>query len=283
MRRKLLFLLILIGVITSCKPKIQEISIIPDVQKNHLQRNRLFGKVQSVSSTLFYARAEDTTLQNRTKLSTTILDYSPDGYLRKISSLNALDDTVSTQIIYYRKDAKEEYWIEKDSTGKIMNRCVYEYDMNGYLAGEKVYHLDEMVYNISYKIDGVGNPIEMIMDYGDYATLSTMQYDKNGLLVRVDEYQPDGKLFKYVTIEHDNYGDEVNRKAYKSANNMIEYTYTQYENDGRQLKVIYEDRIRRYQEIYTYSDHDMFKNWTTDTRIKANKDTYIRNRVINYY
>lgn len=269
--------------LSSCRPKTPEIIIVPDYEKNHLQRNHLMGKVQSISSTLYYDNTSDSTRESRRKISTTIHEYSPDGYLLKVTVLDKADSLVSVQSVFYRKDAKEDYWIETNHEGKVVNRSQYEYDVNNHIASEKLFHLDSMIYAVYYKTDGVGNVIEMKEDHITHTLRSEMEYNLYGLVSRIDQYDPNNKLFKYVTIEYDNFGDEVNRRVFRNKNNIIEYTYTQYDDYGKLLKVIYEDRLHNYREVYDYPEHDAEGNWTMEIRQKANGDTYIRERIIKYY
>ncbi len=275
--------LILIALLTSCRPKPEEIVIIPDAEKNHLQRNMLKGPVKSISTTLLYITEIDSVTKKIDTISTNIQLYSPDGYLVRTYSLNSKKDTILSRIIHYRKDAKEDYWEEFDSTGKKIKWCQYEYDMNQYKSGEKIYKNDSLSYSIEYKTDGMGNIIRMTRDYVSYKLTNVMKYNTDGLLYRIDEMDPDGKLFKYVVLEYDNYGDEVNRKAFKSENNLIEYTYTQYDQNGRLIKVIYEDRLHKFQETSEYSGHDKQGNWKKEIRKKANNISLVRERDIVYY
>lgn len=266
----------------ACKPKQHPIVIIPEVEKNHLQRNHLFGNIEKITSTLYYITEEDST-KTKTKISTTKQHFSADGFLVKVLTSDQFDNFISKQEIFYNQQAKEEYWIETDSNGTVVNRCEYEYDANQYICKEKIFHLDSLVYSISYKTDGIGNIIEILQDHIHYKLKNIVHYNDNGLIIRIDEYDPQGKLFKYVTIEYDNYGDEVNRRVYKGENNIIEYTYTQYDENGRMHKIIYEDRIHKLIETYNYSEHDKAGNWTLEERKKANHDTYLRERIIDYY
>ena len=42
-----IFLAVIMLLLLSCKKKAEEIVIVPDAQKNHLQRNRLLGNVKT--------------------------------------------------------------------------------------------------------------------------------------------------------------------------------------------------------------------------------------------
>lgn len=282
MKKSPLLILILLSLLVSCKPKQHPIVIIPDAEKNHLQRNRLFGNIQQLTTTSYYISGDDSTKMEK-ELSTTIQYYSADGFLLKVATFDNNGRMLTTQTISYNHNAKEDFWIETDSNDLPINRCDYEYDANHYIAGEKVYHHDSLVYSCSYKTDGIGNIIEMQQNHIVHKLKNVIHYNEVGLVARIDEYDPHGKLFKYATIEYDNFGDEVNRRVFKGANNIIEYTYTQYDENGRLMKVIYEDRLHKLTETYHYSGHDNFANWTVEERNRANRDIYIRKRTIQYY
>ena len=104
-----------------------------------------------------------------------------------------------------------------------------------------------------------------------------------GLVSEIIEYEPDGKPFKTVKIEYDNYGDEVNRCVYKAGNQMIEYTYTEYAQDGRVRKVIYEDKLHHIKEFHYFFDYDSNKNWQTEVCAVDGQILYIKQRKFTYY
>ena len=97
------------------------------------------------------------------------------------------------------------------------------------------------------------------------------------------EYEPNGRVFKTVKLEYDNYGDEVNRCVYKAGDKMIEYTYNQYSQEGKQLKTIYEDKIHHLKETHYYFDHDRYCNWQIEVLVRDNQIISIRKRQIIYY
>ena len=283
-------LLSLLLLLSACRPKPAEIVIIPDVQKNHLQRNHVFGQVKEMCTyTLLPSDPyllTDTVSQDSLvfdTISIVIQHYSPDGYLLDYCKLSSQHDTLTWRVFKYHADARVDYWQEfyPGETDTVV--CRYEYDMNDFLVAEKLFVNDSMKQMTTYKTDGAGNVIEMVRHYDGYSVRNTSKYNSQGLLSRVDEYEPSGKLFKYVTIEYDNYGDEVNRRAFKGENDLIEYTYTQYREDGAMQKVLFEDRLHHDKEQYDYAGHDQHKNWTSETRYKNKKLQYTRTRTYIYY
>lgn len=278
------FLLTILALIafSGCKKKSKEIVIVPDAQKNHLQRSRLKGDIQFITTTAYNTSNKDSLTQNNIS-SIIIQHYSSDGYLIKLITLDKNLDTVNVRNIHYNDTGKELNWVENDYFNKKTLTCKYLYDINGYLSKEEYYSQDTNKYSILYKTDGIGGVIEMIRNYPEYSIRNTFSYNEKGLISKINEYDPNQKLFKYITIEYDNYGDEVNRKVYRSENNIIEYTYTQYDQYGKLLRVIFENRIHALKDIKTYYEHDPKGNWRFEV-FTTNKDTlYFRKREITYY
>jgi hypothetical protein len=117
----------------------------------------------------------------------------------------------------------------------------------------------------------------------EYHLTNKIYYNDHGLMERMEEYDPQNTLYKYITIEYDNYGDEVNRRAYKSSNEMIEYTYSQYDNEGLLQKVIFEDRLHNMREDRIYAQHDKTKNWLQEITMQGADTVRKRVRSIEYY
>lgn len=274
-----LFLVLFAILLCGCKPKGEEIIIVPDAQKNHLQRNRLFGKVKTQQIETFILTGDS----SHTVMNTKLFHYSSDGYLTQYFVLNGDNDTVSQREIHYHPNSTEKYWIEKDLTDGSFRKCEYLYDINGYLAGEKYYANDSLLYTIDYKTDGIGGIVEMKRNFSDYSIRNHYQYNSQGLVVRIDEYDPSGEVYKYITYEYDNFGDEVNRRAFKGKNQLIEFTYSQYDQDGKVQKVIYEDCLHSIREIRTYPEHDKMGNWVQENYSRNDKNIYFRKQTITYY
>lgn len=298
MKQRFLFLTVLVPallipallLLSGCKRKPAEIVIIPDVQKNHLQRNHIFSQVKELCT--YTLVPENSVAQNDTlaldslsfdTVSVMVQHYSPDGYLLDYCKMTPQGDTLAVRIFGYHADARADYWKEFYPGEPDTVVCHYEYDVNDFLSAEKICVRDSVLSTVSYKTDGEGNVVEMVRHYDGYSVRNTSKYNAQGLLIRIDEFEPSGKLYKYVTIEYDNYGDEVNRRAFKGENDLIEYTYTQYQDNGALLKVLFEDRLHNDKEQYFYAGHDQQKNWTLETRYKNKKLQYKRIRTYIYY
>lgn len=272
------------GIAISCGRKTQqEIIITPEIEKNHLQLNHIFGQVKEITQEVWAYGPVDSLRNNGTLVATTIQRYSADGYLTSVISIDEYGDTVSIRTINYDGDARELNWEEKNNAGEIIESCQYLYDMNHFKVGEKHFKGDSLTVYIKYKTDGLGNPIEIVQQYDQFELTNRVTYNTDGLTARIDEFEPNGKLFKYITIEYDNYGDEVNRRAFKAGDQLIEYTYTEYDNEGRMLKKIFEDRLHEMQEVYVYSEHDSQGNWTKEEINKLGNIAFQRVRKYIYY
>ncbi len=285
-----MFFLLSLLLLGACRQKKTDIVIVPDAQKNHLQRNHIYGKVKEITSYTLVCdpnlMTSDTLVSDSLRFDTAyifIQQYSPDGYLLATYKLSPQHDTLLARTFSYYPDARQKGWSEYNYQNGTRVSCQYEYDMNDYLSAEKISTDDSLLMKTTYKTDGAGNVVEMLRHYEGYSLKNTSQYNELGLLTRINEYDPSGKVYKYVTIEYDNYGDEVNRRAFKGENDLIEYTYTQYNQDGSLLKVLFEDRIHHSKEQYDYSAYDRQKNWTIETRTKDKQLIYKRIRNYIYY
>lgn len=276
------FLLIsIIGV--SCKPKETPIEIIPDIQKNHLQRNHLFGDVKEITTEKYIMVNNSDSIAEEKHLSTTIQKYSTDGLLTAVITLNQDKDTLFMEKIFYSKDAKVVSSQKTDQANKVIAETTYQYDRNGFKTEEKYIENDQVYMTILYKNDDKGNAIEMTQKRDSITLTNKLRYDSNGLISQIEQYDPFGKLFKYITYEYDNYGDEVNRRVFNQNNKQIEFTYTVYNQKGHLQKILYEDLIHGIKTLTEYSGHDSKGNWTIGTYKKQNQIIYKQKRTILYY
>jgi len=289
----LLAIAIMMIVAIGCHKQPEPIVITPDIEKNHLDRNHIFGLVKEIESQSFLVRDDSLSLADTSHLAevlahrqptlTSTQRYTSDGFLTRYVKYNA--ETLDTVVrrYTYNKKAQIVEWTETTSNDTIRTTGKYLYDRNGFITGEQVFQGDSVVMAFAHTTDGIGNIIRTAQSFGDYTTRTETKYNENGLVSKIIEYEPNGKVFKTVTIEYDNYGDEVNRCAYKSGNQMIEYTYNLYSQEGRQLKTIYEDKIHNVKQYTYYFDFDDQNNWQTEVKAVDNKIYSIRKRTITYY
>ncbi len=276
----------------ACHRKPAPIEIIPDVDKNHLQRNHIFGNVKEIETSIFGLQEDSLTIKDSAQALQWTLErqpdrifvhhYSYDGYMLDFYNITAANDTQLYRKYIYNDRAQISEWSETKNDF-ISSKGKYSYDRNHFISGEKIYDGDSLVMSFAYKTDGVGNIISSTQDNQQFVTTTKYHYNEHGLVDRIEEYEPSGKVFKSATIEYDNYGDEVNRCVYKSGKQLIEYTYNKYEQDGRKIKTIYEDKLHRNKEVKYYTSFDSHKNWIIEYGVSNNQLVSIRKRNINYY
>ena len=141
----------------ACKPKETPIEIIPDIQKNHLQRNHLFGDVKEITTEKYIMVNNSDSIAEEKHLSTTIQKYSTDGLLTGIITLNQDKDTLFIEKIFYSKDAKVVSSQKTDQANKVIAETTYQYDRNGFKTEEKYIENDQVYMTILYKNDDKGN------------------------------------------------------------------------------------------------------------------------------
>ena len=288
-----ILLLTLVACLCGCHKKPEPIVITPDIEKNHLQRNHIFGKVKYLEAVTFYVQADSLSLADTTRLKELMAErtadisaqqyYTSDGFLLRFLKLNHLKDTVLRRNYTYDDEAKVQHWEEYDSTGTMITHGNYLYDRNHFLSGEQIFQDDSMVMSFAHTSDGIGNIIRSVQSFGGYQTKVENKMNEQGQVTEIIEYEPNGKPFKTAKIEYDNYGDEVNRCVYKAGNQMIEYTYTEYAQDGRVRKVIYEDKLHHVKEFHYFFDYDSNKNWRTEVCAVDDQIVYIKQRTFEYY
>lgn len=293
--RTLLFILCAMTMVCGCRKKPQPIVITPDIQKNHLQRNHIFGEVKLIRTDTYHLTGDsiplsdtnrlDELLQGRTAGLSSLQRYSSDGFLLDYVKLKTPQDTILRRVCRYDENAQATEWEEFDSTGVLSARGKYLYDRNRFLIGEQVFKggSDSIVIAFAYSTDGIGNITGSTQSLGDYSLHTTYKYNENGQVCKITEHEPNGSVFKTVKIEYDNYGDEVNRCVYKSGNQMIEYTYNAYSQEGKLLKTIYENKMHNLKETRLFSGYDSHLNWQQEIVVQDNRITSVRKRQIIYY
>ena len=281
-----------------CKKKPAPIVITPDIEKNHLQRNHIFGNVKELKTKTFYVQRDSISVKDTADLkklmalcdsvcevsdrTSSIQRYTSDGWLMEFIKLS-VSDTILRRNYTYDKEAHITGWEEYDANGVQVTRGNYTYDRNGFLVGEQIFQGDSMVMSFAHTTDGIGNAIRTVQTFGGYKTTLENNYNEQGLVTEIIEYEPNGKVFKTAKIEYDNYGDEVNRCVYKSGDQMIEYTYTEYAQDGRVRKVIYEDKLHHVKEFHYFFNYDANKNWLTEVCAVDGQIVYVKQRKFEYY
>lgn len=266
-----------------CQRHKATITIVPDFAKTHLQQEHLYGNVHVVCDSMFYSPDNSDSIRTEELLSVTVYRYSADGWLNQVVKMNSDGDTMSNRVMHYDSRAKLVKDELFDSTGICIEHTIYENDEHGFRVKEERYAGDSLVQTILYQNDGFGNLVGMTVQNAEYSMTRKYSNNELGLVVRVDEFDPDGKLFKYVTMEYDNYGDLVNRNVHRGDGQLREFTHIQYADNGSLLKNIYENKLTRVSEVREFSNHDSQRNWTRSLRKNSGKIFFIISRNIEYY
>lgn len=273
-------------VLVACGKKKNSITIIPEAQKNHLQVESIKGQVKSICEYKFATVDENgVKIDSSQLLSITYKYYSSDGFLNKVVILNNQKDTISVRHILYDDNAKMVKDELIDSIGNCIQYTLYENDKHGNRIKESKYANDSLIQVLSYKNDGFGNPVEIAVESEAFSQKIKYTYNEVGLPLQTDEYDPDGELFKYVTMEYDNYGDLVNKRVYRKDGVMIEYTHIQMNDKGEWQKQVYECLLPgvNITETTEFVNHDTHGNWLRKVRKVDNKAYFINTRIIEYY
>ena len=259
------------------------ITIVPDFAKNHLQREHLYGNVRTITDSMFYSLNIPDSLLPGDLVSVTSYRYSADGWLNQVVKMSADGDTMTNRLMHYDAHAKLVRDELFDSTRRCIEYTVYENDERGYRVKEEHFAGDVLLQTILYQNDAFGNLIGMTVQTDEYTMTRKYTNNELGLVVRVDEYDPDGKLFKYVTMEYDNYGDIVNRNVHRDDGQLREFTHTQYADNGALLKIVNENHLSKVNEVREFSGHDVQKNWTRSLRKNGGRTVFTVKREIEYY
>ena len=269
--------------VAGCHRHRDAITIVPDCAKNHLQREHIYGQVRMVTDSMFYSPDGSDTVRPEYLVSVVSYRYSADGWLNQVVKVSADGDTMSNRVMYYDSNAKLVKDELFDSAGVCIEHTLYENDEHGYRVKEERFSGDSLVQTLLYQNDAFGNLMCMTVKVSEYTLTRKYSNNEVGLAVRVDEYDPDGKLFKFVTLEYDNYGDLVNRNVHRDDGQIREFTHTQYADNGQLLKRVYENKLSRDNEVTEFSNHDAQRNWTRSLRKSGGRAYYMVNRKIEYY
>ena len=264
-----ILILTLVACLSGCHKKPEPIVITPDIEKNHLERNHIFGKVKYLETETYNMQRDSLSVKDTADLkkllaacdslcdapdySSSIQRYTSDGYLMEFVKHGHIGNAYY-RTYTYNNEARITGWNEYAHDSTLVTHGTYTYDRNGFLVGEQVYQGDSLVMSFAHTTDGIGNAIRTVQSF-----------------------------FKTAKIEYDNYGDEVNRCVYKAGDQMIEYTYTEYAQDGRVRKVIYEDKLHHVKEFHYFFDYDTHKNWQTEVCAVDGRIVYVKQRKFEYY
>lgn len=187
---------------------------VKEKEKSDLVKDKIRGKVRTMSVSGFTVVRKDGKLQKGRKVHTAISKYNENGNILEFNS-TAGDDTVQNEFVHFKA-----------------TKSLYKYDINGILVSNSRYNGDGMLEDsASYTVDSKGNRI----DWNTYKGDGSIEWNYNRI------YDLQGNLIE----SNENYkGALKSRHTYKYDDklNIIEENY--YEGDGR-LKL---------KELFKYDD-----------------------------
>jgi hypothetical protein len=291
-------------------------------QKNDLQKQKLNGKVKSISENSFAATEKFGEIVKGEKLVGS--PNNIDGYFNNNSHTNFnqkgfivvdKNDFVNMTYLYntknqiieenrYSKDGSELY-SKKTSTydkDKLKEEKTYDYKPTKSLREKIINNYDglgnmikSIYYNgdgkfsskVIYKYDKYGNQIEMkILDsINETSFLSRYKYDSKKNQIEEKNINEDGS-FKLIKKKYDNYQNivEINNLEMPIVAYMGDIEKYRYSNN---LVVEYTHLLGPSDEVYEKGKYiylfDKNKNWIKKTIIKNGVPEKIIERVIEYY
>ena len=172
-KRYILFVFTVVAIVLGgCKKKPTPIVITPDIEKNHLERNHIFGKVKSLETETFNLQRDSLSVKDTADLkkllaacdslcdvpdySSSSQRYTSDGYLLEFVKHGHIGNAYY-RTYTYDNEARITAWNEYGYDSTLVSHGTYTYDRNGFLVGEKVYQGDSLVMSFAHTTDGIGN------------------------------------------------------------------------------------------------------------------------------
>ena len=123
-----------------CRKKPAPIVIVPDIEKTHLERNHIFGKVRWVANATCYLYADSIPLKDTANLEAlfdgrtfdagSVQLYTADGWLRSFVKLDEKQKVVLRREYTYDDEAKITRWEEYDADSTLITHGTYTYYRN---------------------------------------------------------------------------------------------------------------------------------------------------------
>ena len=262
MKTKLFLFLILLSV-WSCKP-------------NSLDTKGLKGKVKSVTTNAYEVDEYDE-YETGDLLSSVVLEFDEDGYLKKQTSYDQNEDmTGYNEYTYTDGICTAWYHYSKDSELISSRETIFE-------NGEPVrVEYDEKSSHPKDKFEFDGNKLvyEVLYDEdGDKKSSSRYTYNDDDLLVKS---VVKGRDYSHkVESEWSDDGLELSNK-FKSTDFQLKYTY-EYDEDNHCVKMTIKSDGEKVITRYKYLEYDEEGNWTKPLISVDGEPSFIEEREIEYY
>lgn len=290
--KKLLFLLLAIVLVVSCKNSQRTAKFYSATCDTSSRAGavRMNGRVSSVECTTFESDG-----QNR------FGDWSVDGevekeclYFNENGKIIKYTEYKDGDMVYVREHTYDENencirCAERDSTGKVsISESMYEYDKKG----NPLKRRKDEDYVCEYIYDDKGNHIRSVWRRDSYCM--TTEYDKKGNQLKKTHDFGDGHMSDKYESEYDGKGNCI-KWTLKIGSEIYCITKYEYDKKGNLLKMVNQFDDDDYVHEYTYDEFDQYGNYTKRidkyTLVDAesgltddDETTYsVESRVIKYY
>jgi len=211
--------------------------VIQEKDKNDLVKDKIRGKVRTMSVSGFTVVRKDGKLQKGRTVHTSVSRYNEKGYLLEFTS-TAGDDTVQNEYVHF----------------KAM-RSLFKYDNNGILVSNSRYNGDGALEDsASYKVDAKGNRIDWNTYKGD-GSLEwnyNREYDLQGNLIESNEFLK-GALKSRHTYKYDDRGNVKEENTFEGDGRLKLKELFKYDDNKNVIEITDYNRTGVFKARYTYA------------------------------
>lgn len=281
---RLLLLIAVAALLFSCHgKKTEEVGVQPLAKQTTLQADGVMGKVKLIIEKK-YMRIPTT---DSVALYAIHYQYfNENGWILKDVITNDANDTIFNTHVTYNAQGIMVKRETCDSTHSITEHTDFQIDKNGYRIKETTYKGDSLATEITYKNDAAGNVLEMSVQTTNLCILKyTYDGPFYGLPTRIDQCGHDGRMFMYITMDYNDRGQLVNRRAFSANGAEVESSHSQYAENGALMKQTHELMLQSLQkrDLCTFENHDKYGNWLKQKMLRQGELHYIIERTIEYY
>jgi hypothetical protein len=243
-------------------------------EKTDLAKDRLKGKVRSVTSAGYGVDVSSGTVEKGRHIHTSTSKYNTKGYVTEFLSSPG-DDTIEHEYVHfkeekttYKYDGKNNLigtnsymadgvlsdsssykvdnkgnridWFTFKGDGTLKQNYTTEYDNKGHMLESNEYFKNRLINRHTFKYDEKGNQVEenMFGSDGHLRWKETFAYDAKGNLVEVTDYKQNGSFDARFTYAYDAKGNQIEEKEFTSESSMKhKRILTKYDAEGNVIEV----------------------------------------------
>ena len=239
-----------------------------DKDKSDLLKDKIRGKVKTMSVTGFTVVRRDGKLQKGRTVQTATSRYNERGFLTEFNS-TAGDDTVQNESVHF-KAMKSLYKYDNsgilvsnsryNGDGALEDSASYKVDSKGNRIDWNTYKGDgSLEWNYNREYDLQGNLIESNEIYkGALKTRHTYKYDDKGNVKEENFFEGDGRLKLKELFKYDDKHNVTEITDYNQTGNFkSRYTYAYDANGNQTEEREYDNEFAdRYKKIITKYDNE---------------------------